>query len=72
MIEGHTDSVGSNSLNQKLSDARANAVMDYLINNGVSAARLNAKGFGEESPIESNNTRAGRAANRRVEVKLVN
>jgi OOP family OmpA-OmpF porin len=72
MIEGHTDSVGSNSLNQKLADARANAVMDYLINNGVSAARLNAKGYGEESPIESNNTRAGRAANRRVEVKLVN
>ena len=71
-IEGHTDSVGSDSLNQKLSDARANAVMDYLINNGVSAARLNAKGFGESSPIESNNTRAGRAANRRVEVKLVN
>ena len=71
-IEGHTDSVGSNSLNQKLADARANAVMDYLINNGVSAARLNAKGYGEESPIESNNTRAGRAANRRVEVKLVN
>ena len=71
MIEGHTDSVGSQSLNQKLSEARANAVMDYLVNNGVSAARLTAKGYGEDSPIESNNTRAGRAANRRVEVKLV-
>ena len=70
-IEGHTDSVGSQSLNQKLSDSRANAVMDYLVNNGVAAARLNAKGYGEDSPIESNNTRAGRAANRRVEVKLV-
>ena len=70
-IEGHTDSVGSESLNQRLSDARANAVMDYLINNGIAAARLTAKGYGEGSPIESNNTAAGRAANRRVEVTLI-
>ena len=45
--------------------------MDYLVNNGISAARLSAKGYGESTPIESNKTRAGRAANRRVEVKLV-
>ena len=70
-IEGHTDSVGSKSLNQRLSDSRANAVMDYLVNNGIPAARLTAAGYGEDNPIENNNTRAGRAANRRVEVKLV-
>jgi outer membrane protein OmpA-like peptidoglycan-associated protein len=70
-IEGHTDSVGSESLNQKLSEARAKAVHDYLVENGISDDRLHDKGFGESSPIESNNTRAGRAANRRVEVKLM-
>jgi len=69
-IEGHTDSTGSDALNQRLSDARAHAVMDFLVNNGISAARLSAKGYGESMPIDSNKTRAGRAANRRVEVKL--
>ena len=70
-IEGHTDSTGSESLNQRLSDSRANAVMDYLVNNGISGGRLTAVGYGEGSPIDSNNTRSGRAANRRVEVTLV-
>ena len=69
-IEGHTDSTGGDALNQRLSDARANAVMDYLVNNGISAARLSAKGFGPDMPIDSNRTSSGRAANRRVEVKL--
>ena len=69
-IEGHTDSTGGKALNQRLSEARANAVMDYLVNNGISAARLSAKGYGPDMPIDSNRTRSGRAANRRVEVKL--
>jgi outer membrane protein OmpA-like peptidoglycan-associated protein/outer membrane protein W len=70
-IEGHTDSTGSEATNQLLSEKRASAVMDYLVNNGISGARLNAVGYGESKPIASNNTRSGRAANRRVEVTLV-
>ena len=69
-IEGHTDSDGSKTSNQLLSEKRANAVMDYLVNNGVSGARLVAAGFGEEYPIDTNSTRAGKKNNRRVEVKL--
>ena len=69
-IEGHTDSTGSEATNQLLSEKRANAVMDYLVNNGIMGARLNAVGYGEGSPIAENNTRSGRAANRRVEVTL--
>lgn len=71
-IEGHTDSVGSKSLNQALSDRRANAVMNYLVENGIDSSRLVAYGFGEDYPIDSNATRAGRENNRRVEVKLKN
>lgn len=71
-IEGHTDSVGSKKTNQALSERRANAVRDYLIANGISADRLTAAGYGEDSPIASNSTRAGRKENRRVEVKLKN
>ena len=69
-IEGHTDSDGSNEFNQKLSEERANAVKQYLIDNGISASRLTSKGFGETSPIDTNKTAAGKANNRRVEVKL--
>jgi len=71
-IEGHTDSQGAKAMNQALSDRRANAVRDYLIANGISAARLTASGFGEDNPIANNKTRAGRKENRRVEVKLKN
>ncbi|AOW21203.1 OmpA family protein [Urechidicola croceus] len=70
-IEGHTDSTGSNRTNQRLSDSRANAVRDYLISKGISAARLSAAGYGEDRPIDSNETSAGRANNRRVEINLV-
>ena len=69
-IEGHTDSVGSKSTNQKLSEQRANAVRDYLIENGISTDRLTAYGFGEDYPLFPNNTRSGRANNRRTEIKL--
>jgi outer membrane protein OmpA-like peptidoglycan-associated protein len=71
-IEGHTDSVGPKSSNQRLSEKRANAVRDYLIANGISADRLTATGYGEDNPIASNKTRSGRKENRRVEVKLKN
>ncbi len=70
-IEGHTDSSGSNSLNQRLSETRANAVRSYLVSRGVGSSKLTAQGYGEDRPIADNKTRAGRATNRRVEIKLV-
>lgn len=70
-IEGHTDSVGSEALNMKLSKERASSVMNYLISNGVASNRLTHEGYGESRPIDSNKTRAGRANNRRVEINLV-
>lgn len=70
-IEGHTDSAGSNVLNQKLSESRASAVMAFLISNGIAPSRLTSKGFGESLPIADNATSTGRAQNRRVEINLV-
>ncbi len=70
-VEGHTDSVGSEKLNQELSEKRANSVRDFLIKEGIGADRLTAIGYGEAKPIASNNTRAGRAQNRRVEINLI-
>ena len=70
-LGGYTDSVGSLKGNQLLSERRVNAVRDWFIANGIAADRLTATGFGEANPIDSNKTRAGRANNRRVEVKLV-
>ncbi|MFC5047844.1 OmpA family protein [Aquimarina hainanensis] len=70
-IEGHTDSQGRATTNQRLSESRANSVKDFLVNNGIDQSRLSAKGYGEEKPIATNATRAGRKQNRRVEINLV-
>jgi len=70
-IEGHTDSDGGDDFNQRLSDARANAVKTYLMEQGIDQFRLSALGYGESRPIDTNKTKAGKANNRRVEVKLV-
>ncbi|USU04063.1 OmpA family protein [Sphingomonadaceae bacterium OTU29MARTA1] len=70
-VYGHTDSTGSDAYNQTLSERRATAVADYLAGRGVQPARIGTRGFGESQPIASNDTDAGRAANRRVEVKIV-
>lgn len=67
-IEGHTDSYGPEAYNQSLSEKRANAVKDYLVSKGVDASSLNAVGKGESTPISSNDTRSGRAENRRVDI----
>jgi len=71
-ISGHADSTGSKARNQELSENRAKAVKNYLVSKGVASSNLTAKGFGEDMPIATNKTRAGRAQNRRVEVKLMN
>jgi outer membrane protein OmpA-like peptidoglycan-associated protein len=68
-IEGHTDSVGSDDSNLKLSQGRADSVHDYLLQSGVKPERMAAgRGFGESTPVASNDTAAGRQVNRRVEI----
>ena len=69
-VFGHTDSQGKDAYNQKLSEGRAAAVMEYLVSRGVSKDRLSSKGFGETQPIATNETAEGRAKNRRVELLL--
>ncbi|MGP0173891.1 OmpA family protein [Pseudomonas sp. NCHU5208] len=69
-IVGHTDSTGSQSLNQSLSQRRAQSVASYLTANGVPAQRISAYGAGSSQPIASNASEAGRAQNRRVEINL--
>ncbi|MCR9190947.1 MULTISPECIES: OmpA family protein [Marinobacter] len=70
-IEGHTDSSGSDSYNQLLSERRASSVRDFLLNQGIEPKRTRAVGYGERYPVASNDTAAGREQNRRVELTLV-
>ncbi|QQV77456.1 OmpA family protein [Sphingomonas aliaeris] len=70
-VYGHTDSTGSDAYNQGLSERRAISVADYLSGHGVQSARIATRGYGETQPIASNDTEDGRAANRRVEIKIV-
>jgi outer membrane protein OmpA-like peptidoglycan-associated protein len=69
-VEGHTDAQGSASANQRLSERRALAVREYLVSQGVADGRLKSKGLGENTPIDTNRTRSGRANNRRVEFHI--
>ncbi len=71
LVEGHTDSSGSDKLNMNLSTERAAAVKDYLVSQGIPITRLSSQGFGEEQPVATNATRDGRAKNRRVELSLI-
>ena len=68
VIEGHTDSVGSDAYNLDLSQHRADAVRDFLLQNGVNAAQMSTRGYGKASPVASNDTAEGRQQNRRVEL----
>lgn len=67
-VEGHTDNVGSDDFNQKLSEQRAQAVRDYLTQNGVKGDNITARGFGKSKPVASNDNASGRQQNRRVEL----
>ncbi len=72
-IGGHTDAIGTDDFNQRLSDARAEAVRTYLLDRfGLSPERLVARGYGEAQPVASNDERSGRALNRRVEFRVLN
>ncbi|HXG98811.1 MAG TPA: OmpA family protein [Sphingomicrobium sp.] len=70
-VLGHTDATGSDALNQRLSVNRAQAVASYLSTRRIASARVGVRGYGESAPIASNDTETGRAANRRVEIKVV-
>ena len=67
-VEGHTDSIGTDAYNKDLSQRRANSVKEYLASKGIAESRMQAIGYGEEQPIATNETKAGRAQNRRVEL----
>jgi OOP family OmpA-OmpF porin len=69
-VDGHTDAMGTDAYNDRLSERRAQAVVDYLMQHGVGAGRLYARGFGESRPVASNDTEDGRAQNRRVELNV--
>lgn len=71
IVAGHTDSAGDDLYNQNLSEKRAQAVREYMIGKGIDGSRLTASGFGESEPVASNETKAGRASNRRVELRIL-
>ena len=71
VVSGHTDSVGSDSYNQQLSERRARSVTSFLINKKITPARFDTIGFGEKHPVADNSTEQGRASNRRVELTLL-
>lgn len=71
VVRGYTDSVGSEASNLRLSEDRANNVRNYLVNDGVSPNRITAMGLGEQFPVATNRTEAGRQQNRRVEIEIV-
>ena len=70
-IEGHTDSVGTQQYNLALGERRANSARDYLISRGIAAARLRTVSYGEDRPIDTNETAAGRARNRRAHLTVI-
>ena len=70
-ISGHTDNVGAKSFNELLSQRRADAVVDYLVENGVGIERLSAIGYGQNNPVDSNDTAESRASNRRTEFEII-
>jgi outer membrane protein OmpA-like peptidoglycan-associated protein len=70
-VNGHTDSIGTEPYNQKLSERRAKSVVNYLVDNGIARQRLVAAGFGESQPVASNTTDDGRQQNRRVQVRII-
>jgi outer membrane protein OmpA-like peptidoglycan-associated protein len=69
-VEGHTDSVGNDDANQKLSEERGGSVRDFLVKQGMSISSVTSKGFGESAPVATNDTAAGRQLNRRVELVI--
>jgi outer membrane protein OmpA-like peptidoglycan-associated protein len=71
-VAGHTDSVGGADANYSLSERRAKTVRDYLVRFGVEPARLSVRGYGETQPVAGNDSEAGRAENRRVELRILN
>ena len=70
-LSGHTDNVGTAEHNKELSKKRAKAVMDYIVENGIAAARLTYEGYGFEQPIATNITEEDKQKNRRTEIKII-
>ena len=70
VVSGHTDSTGTDAINNPLSVNRANSVANYLKQDGIESSRITATGYGSKQPVASNSTADGRAQNRRVEIKI--